>query len=198
MKKPLTALLVVIIVLFIAYRDGLFSSALKQEPAGRAGTEDNKTLNAYIDQLENVRFDDHGNPVSRLRTAAARQTAGQSSIALQNPVFNIGSGNRQWFGQAHTGSIDSDNSILILEHDVIFHQAANAAKIHTEKLVIDQPHKRAHTDTAVEISAAHSKTTARGMQLDFDAQTIQLQGDVHTSYYPDQHDSPADTGADNQ
>lgn len=194
MKKPLAAFLIVVTAVFIAYKDRLTSISLPQKP-GIAGRQQSDTLLAYLDQLETRSFDDNGALVSRLQTARARQYTGSPLIEMTHPVFSTGQGNRRWQGRAHSGTADSNNNMLTLENDVVFHQPANAAKIHTEKLVIDRQQRRAHTDRAVEISANHSQTTAEGMQIDFDAQTIQLQGNVHTRYQPPRntvHTDPAD------
>lgn len=145
------------------------------------------TLNLYIDELQSRHFDTQGQLARQLNTDRAAQYLGQQHILLQQPTLSAGFGNNRWLGQANTGQTHTVTEVLTLQGDVSFHQAANTAKIETGQLVIDNRNKRAFTEQAVTITTDDSLTTADGITIDFDSQTIELNSNVRTYYRPTHH-----------
>ncbi|HEY9032958.1 MAG TPA: LPS export ABC transporter periplasmic protein LptC [Pseudomonadales bacterium] len=190
MKKPLLVLLAVIAALLVSQQDKLWPLA-DWQPARQAPAARDQQLSSYIDQLESRSFNDNGELVSRIQTTSARQYRGSDLVEMQQPLFSAGNGLDSWAGQARRGLLDYPSQQLTLIDDVVFYQQANAAKIHTRRLVIDARQQQAHSDAGIDIVADRSTTTAKGMQIDFNTHTIELAGDVRTHYRPPR---PADTG----
>lgn len=195
MKKNLVITALVIAGLLAAYH---YEPWQLDRAMGKRTTEKDipqitDTLNLYIDQLESRQFDSQGRLTRQLHTDRAAQYLGQQHILMQRPILRAGFDNNRWQGEANIGRTHTDTEVMILEGDVSFHRIANTARIETRQLVIDSRQKKAFTDQAVTISTDDSQTTADGLAIDFESQTIELKSNVRTYYRPDHSDQqPSD------
>lgn len=149
-------------------------------------TPEGKQLSVFIETLERKHFDENGQLSSRINTDEAFQfNNSPDMLHLVRPKFVLGRDGSTWYGQSQEASTNLSAEQIELRGDVIFHQKENAARIHTQQLVIDNLKKVAYSQAPIELSNERSSTTATGIYIDFDAQTIQLQNHVHTHYQPD-------------
>lgn len=158
-----------------------------EEPASQ------QILSVYIDQLERKHFDPQGQLTGSIHTDHARQYSGQTTFRFDNPLFRAGNSSDTWFGQAQSAILDTRTEQITLNDDVIFYHSENTARIHTRTLTIDNIRRLAYTGEPVTLSSDLSNTTATGLQIDFDARTIQLQNNVRTRYQPAATGKPAAT-----
>lgn len=155
-----------------------------------AATE--QQLAVYIDQLERRHFDENGQLTRRIHTEQAFQYSNEPDIFyFTKPVFHIGSANDNWTGQSQQAVTNLATEQIVLSGDVVFHHSQNTARIRTQQLTIDNVNKNAFTTEPVELSSDRSRTTATGLHIDFDAQTLQLQNNVRTYFQPDTAGRPA-------
>lgn len=142
-------------------------------------------LSVYIDQLERKHFNEQGVLNSRVHTKHAFQYNNTPDMLyFEQPVFYFISSSALWRGESKTaiGNLESEQTTLYDE--VIFSRTEDALTIYSDQLSVDNKKQTAYTEKPVKIQNPSSQTTAIGMQLNLDTETIQLKSHVHTLYQP--------------
>jgi LPS export ABC transporter protein LptC len=183
MTRQLLFLLCVITLAVLAWHQGYFQPITSSIQTIDDATNDEKKLIASIVNLKRQQFDEHGQPESLVTTVLATQYNDHDYLLFaKQPSFAFGKDKQKWHGQSATAMIDTQAETSALQGNVIFYHDANNTRVHTNHLTINNNQKTAFTDDSVELQNEQNKTTAKGMSVDLQKQTIVLKQNVHSTF----------------
>lgn len=184
MKKPLLLIFLMLggLVLSYYYEPSMDSLAISRTATYKT---DPATLNFYLRNLETRTFNAQGVHTNTLSTPYATQLAGQQHIVLEHPQMLIALHMAPWVANADHGLTSDNLKKVTFTKNVNLSRTDGIADVSTESLVFDGKDEVAYTQSAVQILARGSKTTADGVHIDLNREIIQLKDNVKTYYAPE-------------
>lgn len=158
-----------------------------KRPAAHSAALDTDRPRYYLDDTEWVRYDANGNPEQRVRTQRIEMLADDSARLTELTVDQLGGEQGPWVLRAPTGYSPPDSRRLLLENTVTVegHWPGDPPlKLETQQMWVDSQVHQIYTDTPVSIAGVARSADADGMRADWDADRVQLQGNVKVRYDP--------------
>lgn len=180
-KRYLLTLLIIVGIIFSYFYEPSLESLIPQAEIA----DTTRPLNFYLEDLETRTFNTEGVHTYTLNSIYAVQHVGEKQVILDKPIMHIALHMAPWTATAEKG-ISSDNQKKItLSDGVRLSRTDGNANVRTEILVLDSQDEVAYTQSAVEILAYGSKTTADGVFVDLTKEVIHLKDNVNTYYVPE-------------
>ena len=178
MKKQFT-LITLIIIAFI----GIWSVLEAPDEAPPADRAPNY-VDAYIKNFKLISMNEQGQPVYILTADLMEHFNYTGDSEVTEPVFNINKDDSSWVISARSGTIDSDNTWVTLNDDVVMLQTdtAEPLKLTTSKMRFNTKTQIADTDRQVDITQGGLSMRSNGMKFNNITGILELLAGVNGVY----------------
>ncbi len=180
MSKRLLFILLMITGLFAGYYE--FQLPNLAEPDKTSAPP--PSLEFYTSDITSLSFDKKGQLNTQLNSPYTYHQKGSDLVNFEQPKLTTFNPTPEWYAKAEHGEANRKNKIITLKKSVVFSKTDTETKASTSKLFIDTKKKTAYSNTKVKILSKNSKTTAKGVHIDFNNETFHLQSNVNTHYAP--------------
>ena len=130
-----------------------------------------------IEQPHWMLFDTEGHISRQLHATRLERWSGEDGARLFEPRLQLNDSQRRtWLAQARRGRVDTDDTSLLLEQQVVLRreQTAHGPVIRTGRLRIAQHGDSIETDDAVVLDAGSWHFTSNGLRTDLGKQRLEL------------------------
>lgn len=139
----------------------------------------------YIDQVQTWSFDEDGNLNDMLEAQRVdRYSRGDYSMIIEPRLYAHSEDGRTWSMSAERGRFQHDEEQLLLRRNVILSHDQTGSRMRTHALDVELAARTARGDRPVTIVQGDNRTTADGLVVDLEQETVLLKPNVETLYFP--------------
>lgn len=139
----------------------------------------------YIDQVQTWSFDENGNLNDMLEARRVeRYSRGDYSMITEPRLYSHSEDGRTWSMSAERGRFQHDEEQLLLRRNVILSHDQTGSRMRTNALDVQLSARTARGDRPVTIVQGDNRTTADGLVVDLEQETVLLKPNVETLYVP--------------
>ena len=187
MRDRITSLVAILLLSIVSATSYWYARSLHQQgetAALRPGTPD-----FYVEQFVLTVFDAAGQPRRRLYADRMTHVAENDDVALQRPrLLSIRAGQPQFEARSAIARLENTGEVLIMDGDVLVTRDAGPRsaplRIDTDHLVARPEDDRYTTDSVVTVQRGDSTVSARGMDFDNIARTVEFKAAVRDIIAP--------------
>ena len=151
--------------------------------------KNNETVEYYFNGIINRKFNDEGELSVQMKSIHAEKILNQKQLNISQPMLQLQTPLNRWNIKADSGQFNPKSQILVFNHQVELADDNLTTMVRTQQLNVDNKQQLIHNDLALSIQTEASTTTATGLVINLDSETIELLSDVKTEFLPPQSDS---------
>ncbi len=139
----------------------------------------------YIEEVQTWSFDEKGNLNDMLEARRVDQfSRGDYSMIVEPRLYSHSEDGRTWSMSAERGRFEHDDDQLLLRKNVILSHDQTGTRMSTHTLDVQLEERTARGDRPVTIVQGENRTTADGLFVDLEQETVLLTPNVETLYVP--------------
>ncbi|MEH6591724.1 MAG: LPS export ABC transporter periplasmic protein LptC [Halioglobus sp.] len=137
----------------------------------------------YLVNAKTSNFNEEGALTDVLAAQSAEMYPSKKETLLESPrMYTHNLNEDTWTASSDMGRYDHRREVLTLTENVVLSNDINHVTLKTEQMKIDLRRNTALSRVPVTISDGLNSTTADGMRVDMDSQTVKLQPNVESIY----------------
>lgn len=139
----------------------------------------------YIEEVQTWSFDENGALNDMLEAKRVDQfSRGNYSMIVEPRLYSHSENDRTWSVSADRGRYQHSEEQLLLRRNVILSHDQTGTRMSTHALDIQMEERTARGNRRVTIVQGDNRTTADGLLVDLDQETVLLTPNVETLYVP--------------
>ena len=139
----------------------------------------------YVEQVQTWSFDEDGNLNDMLEARRVDQfSRGDYSMIEEPRLYSHSEDGKTWSMSAERGRFQHEEEQLLLRRNVVLSHDQTGSRMRTHSLDVQLEERTARGDRPVTIVQGDNRTTADGLFVDLEQETVLLKPNVQTLYVP--------------
>lgn len=183
MPRPLLQILLALTLLLAAQL--LWDPRPGSVPDEDTSRRQDKLPKAYIEQVQTWSFDQSGDLNDMLEAQRVEQFGrGDYSMLVEPRLYAHSKAGKTWSASAERGRYQHQQEELLLRRNVILSHDQTGTRMRTSALDVQFEARTASSNRPVTIVQRDNRTTADGLVVDLEQETVLLKPNVETLYAP--------------
>ena len=181
-RLPLQILLALTLILAANY---YWNPQTAQSPDPQTSIRQQELPQTYLEVVRGWTFDEEGKLTDIVEAEHVEQFPRRKVSMITQPRFYAHSGDdKTWSATAEKGRGDDHNERLLLRKNVVLIHDQSGTRMNTQALDIELESKIASSQKKVTIVQGNNRTTADGMVVRMEDETITMKPNVESIYAP--------------
>jgi LPS export ABC transporter protein LptC len=139
----------------------------------------------YVEQVQTWSFDENGNLKDMVEAERVDQySRGDYSTMVEPRLYSHSEDGKTWSMSAERGRYQHEEEQLLLRRNVVLSHDQTGSRMRTHMLDVQLAQRTARGDRQVTIVQGDNRTTADGLYVDLEQETVLLRPNVQTLYVP--------------